>query len=172
MTSRSPSPSTSAIVVDVTRCSLEGSLGSGGFNSAGKVGVSDCLVNTLLAGGGESGSYSYSLPLVKMTTLSGVFGGEPGGGGDLVTEIGPVCSGVSISGTVGLASQPARQLSVEVKVSLMTISKGPHISFGDRGGGGGRGDGGGGGGCRGGGDGGEGAGEGESGGTRQTHPPL
>ena len=76
----------------------------------------------------------------------------------MVTEIGPVCSGVSISGTFGLASQPARQLSVEVKVSLMTISKGPHISFGDRGGGGGRGDGGGGGGCRGGG--GEGAGDG------------
>merc|ERR1719324_1972975 len=148
MTSRSPSPSTSAIVVDVTRCSLEGSSGSGGFNSAGKVGVVGSFLKTSLAGGGESGSYSYSLPLVKMTTLSGVFVGEPGGGGDLVTEIGPVCSGVSISGTSGLASQPARQLSVEVKVSLMTISKGPHISFGDRGGGGG------GGGCRGGGGGG------------------
>merc|ERR1719171_2880697 len=139
MMSRWPSSSTSAIVVDVTRCSLDlsGLLGSGGFNSAGKVvGVVGCLVNTSLAGGFESGSYSYSLPLVKMTTLSGV-----SGEGVLVTEIGPVCSGVSISGTFGLASQPARQLSVEVKVSLMTMSKGPHIKSGGRGGGGGRGNG-------------------------------
>lgn len=76
-------------------------------------------LNTSLAGGGVS--YSYSKPLVSMTTsVSGVFGGEPGGA-NLVTVMLPLFSGVSISGwevVSGLASQSARQLCVAVKVSF------------------------------------------------------
>ncbi len=62
------------------------------------------------------------MPLVKITiSVPGVLGGELGGA-NVPTVVEPVPSGLCSSlSTSGLASQPARQLCVLVKVSLTTM---------------------------------------------------